>query len=108
MAKSAVQHGDPFAGLPGGVDELRALQLERLVATLRRVYDAVPFYRRSFDAAGVHPDDCKTLADLAKFPLTSKADLRENYPLGLLAVDRSQLLRVHASSGTTGKPTVLA
>jgi len=102
------QPADPFAGLPTSVDELRALQLGRLRATLRRAYDNVPFYRRSFDAAGVHPDDCKSVADLANFPLTSKADLRDNYPFGLLAVDRSQILRVHASSGTTGVPTVVA
>ncbi len=103
-----VQPAAPFAGLPASVDELRAVQLERLRATLRRGYENVPFYRRSFDAAGVHPDDCKSLADLAGFPLTSKADLRDNYPFGLLAVDRSQIARVHASSGTTGKPTVVA
>jgi phenylacetate-CoA ligase len=90
------------------LDELRALQLERLRATLRRAYENVPFYRRSFDAAGLHPDDCKSLADLAKFPLTSKDDLRDNYPLGLLAVPRSRILRLHASSGTTGLPTVVA
>jgi phenylacetate-CoA ligase len=102
------QPGTPFEGLPASLDELRAVQLERLRATLRRCYENVPFYRRSFDAAGVHPDDCKSLADLAKFPLTSKTDLRDNYPLGLLAVDRSRILRVHASSGTTGKPTVVA
>jgi phenylacetate-CoA ligase len=90
------------------MDELRSLQLERLRNTLRRAYDHVPHYRSSFDAAGVHPDDCKTLADLANFPLTSKEDLRANYPFGLLAVPRSQILRVHASSGTTGVPTVVA
>jgi len=89
-------------------DELRVLQLERLRNTLRHAYENVPHYRGSFDAAGVHPDDCKTLADLANFPLTSKDDLRANYPFGLLAVPRSQILRVHASSGTTGVPTVVA
>jgi phenylacetate-CoA ligase len=102
------QSAAPFEGLPASADELRAMQLERLRATLRRVYEGVPFYRRSFDTAGVHPDDCKSLPDLAKFPLTSKADLRDNYPFGLLAVPRSEILRVHASSGTTGVPTVVA
>ncbi len=93
---------------PASLDELRALQLGRLRATLRRAYANVPFYRRSFDAAGVHPDDCKDPSDLAKFPLTSKDDLRDNYPFGLLAVPREEILRVHASSGTTGQPTVVA
>lgn len=90
-----------------GVDELRALQLERLRATLRHAYDNVPHYRQVFDAAGVHPDDCRELADLARFPTTSKADLRENYPFGMFAVPQAQVRRVHASSGTTGKPTVV-
>lgn len=93
---------------PASLDELQALQLERLRRTLRHAYRDVPFYRRAFDAAGVHPDDCKTLADLTKFPLTSKDDLRDNYPLGLLGVDRARIARLHASSGTTGKPTVVA
>jgi phenylacetate-CoA ligase len=90
-----------------GVDELRALQLERLRWSLRHAYDNVPHYRRAFDAAGVHPDDCRELADLARFPTTSKADLRENYPFGMFAVPREQVRRVHASSGTTGRPTVV-
>ena len=90
-----------------GVDELRALQLDRLRATLRRAYEHVPHYRRAFDAAGVHPDDCRELADLARFPTTAKADLRDNYPFGMFAVPREQVRRVHASSGTTGKPTVV-
>src|ERR687890_2838877 len=89
------------------VDELRALQLERLQWTLRHAYDNVPHYRRAFDAAGVHPDDCRELADLAKFPTTSKADLRENYPFGMFAVPTEQVRRIHASSGTTGRPTVV-
>jgi phenylacetate-CoA ligase len=89
------------------VDELRALQLERLQWSLRHAYDNVPHYRRTFDAAGVHPDDCRELADLAKFPTTSKADLRDNYPFGMFAVPQDQVRRVHASSGTTGKPTVV-
>src|SRR5499427_4872865 len=88
-------------------DELHALQLERLRWSLRHAYTSVPHYRAAFDAAGVHPDDCKDLADLAKYPLTSKADLRENYPFGMFAVPREQVVRVHASSGTTGKPTVV-
>jgi phenylacetate-CoA ligase len=90
-----------------GVDELRALQLERLQATLRHVYEHVPHYRQAFDAAGVHPDDCRSLDDLARFPTTAKADLRDNYPFGLFAVPRDQVRRVHASSGTTGKPIVV-
>ncbi|WP_345381999.1 phenylacetate--CoA ligase PaaK [Pseudonocardia yuanmonensis] len=88
-------------------DELRALQLERLQWSLRHAYDNVRHYRRSFDAAGVHPDDCKDLADLAKFPTTSKADLRENYPFGMFAVPQAEVRRIHASSGTTGRPTVV-
>jgi phenylacetate-CoA ligase len=90
-----------------GTDELRALQLERLRATLQHAYENVPHYRRSFDDAGVHPDDCRELADLARFPTTSKDDLRENYPFGMFAVPREQVRRVHASSGTTGRPTVV-
>jgi phenylacetate-CoA ligase len=88
-------------------DELRALQLERLRWTLRHAYENVPHYRRSFDAAGVHPEDCRDLADLAKFPTTSKTDLRDNYPFGLFAVPQSEVRRLHASSGTTGRPTVV-
>ena len=88
-------------------DEISALQLERLRWTLQHAYDNVPHYRRKFEAQGVHPDELKTLADLARFPLTTKADLRENYPFGLFAVPREQVVRVHASSGTTGKPTVV-
>src|SRR3954454_6042428 len=90
-----------------GVDELRALQLERLQWTLRHVYENVRHYRRAFDAAGVHPDDCRELADLARFPTTSKADLRDNYPFGMFAVPQHEVRRVHASSGTTGRPTVV-
>jgi len=89
------------------VDELRALQLERLRWTLRHAYEHVAHYRRAFDAHGVHPDDCRELADIARFPTTSKADLRENYPFGLFAVPQDQVRRIHASSGTTGKPTVV-
>jgi phenylacetate-CoA ligase len=89
------------------VDELRALQLKRLRATLAHAYANSPVYRAKFDAAGVHPDDCRSLADLAKFPFTTKADLRENYPFGMFAVPRERCARIHASSGTTGKPTVV-
>ena len=89
------------------VDELRALQLKRLQATLHHAWANSPSYRRKFDAAGVHPGDCRSLADLAKFPFTTKADLREAYPFGMLAVPREQCVRIHASSGTTGKPTVV-
>ena len=89
------------------IDELRALQLKRLKATLNHAYANSPVYRARFDAVGVHPDDCRSLADLAKFPFTSKADLREHYPFGMFAVPRERVVRVHASSGTTGKPTVV-
>jgi phenylacetate-CoA ligase len=88
-------------------DELQALQLQRLQWTLKHAYDNVPHYRQAFDAKGVQPSDCKTLADLVKFPFTVKADLRANYPFGMFAVPREQVVRVHASSGTTGKPTVV-
>ena len=88
-------------------DEIAALQLLRLRSTLQHAYDQVPHYRQAFDARGVHPDDLKQLSDLAKFPFTVKKDLRDNYPFGLLAVPRSQVARIHASSGTTGKPTVV-
>src|ERR1700712_2532067 len=88
-------------------DEIAALQLTRLCATLHNVYANVPHYKRAFDEKGVHPDDLKTLADLAKFPFTGKADLRSNYPFGMFAVPREQVVRVHASSGTTGQPTVV-
>ncbi|MEU9079346.1 phenylacetate--CoA ligase PaaK [Kitasatospora sp. NPDC048538] len=90
-----------------GLDELRALQLERLRATLRHAYGEVELYRRKFDAAGVRPEDCRTLADLARFPFTTKADLREGYPFGMFAVPMERVRRIHASSGTTGRPTVV-
>ncbi|MGW4444688.1 phenylacetate--CoA ligase PaaK [Streptomyces sp. NPDC004682] len=95
------------AGERLGLDELRALQLERLRATLRHAYENVPFYRESFDKAGIHPEDCHSLADLARFPFTVKSDLRENYPYGMFAVPRERIRRLHASSGTTGLPTVV-
>ena len=82
-----------------GIDELRGLQLKRLKATLRHAYDNSPVYRAKFDAAGVHPDDCRSLADLAKFPFTTKSDLRDSYPFGMFAVPREQCARIHASSG---------
>jgi phenylacetate-CoA ligase len=89
------------------LETLRALQLERLRDTLTRVHAHVPHYRRAFDAAGVSPSDLRTLDDLARFPFTGKEDLRQNYPFGMFAVPREQVSRVHASSGTTGKPTVV-
>jgi len=88
-------------------DEIAALQLSRLKATLKHAYENSPFYKQSFNAAGVHPDDFRDLSDLARFPFTTKADLRENYPFGMFAVPRDKLARIHASSGTTGKPTVV-
>ncbi len=95
------------AGERLGPEELRALQLERLRTSLRHAYDHVPFYRDSFDKAGVRPEDCRSLADLAHFPFTTKADLREHYPYGMFAVPRERIRRLHASSGTTGLPTVV-
>jgi phenylacetate-CoA ligase len=87
--------------------DLQALQLRRLRATLSHAYDNVGFYRQAFDAAGLLPEDCRSLADLERFPPTSKADLRQGYPFGMFAVDESQIRRIHASSGTTGQPTVV-
>ena len=89
------------------IDELRSLQLKRLQQTLQHAYANSPVYRAKFDAAGVRPDDCKTLADIAKFPFTTKSDLRDSYPFGMFAVPRENCARIHASSGTTGKPTVV-
>ncbi|MFI1865415.1 phenylacetate--CoA ligase PaaK [Streptomyces jumonjinensis] len=88
-------------------EELRALQLTRLRAALRHAYDHVELYRRKFDEAGVGPGDCRSLADLARFPFTVKADLRDSYPFGMFAVPMSEVRRLHASSGTTGRPTVV-
>lgn len=88
-------------------DELEALQLERLRWTVRHAYEGNPRYRAKFDAAGVHPDDLRSLADLARFPFTTKADLRDAYPFGFFAVPQERLARLHASSGTTGRPTVV-
>ncbi|MFY1707995.1 phenylacetate--CoA ligase PaaK [Tritonibacter scottomollicae] len=89
------------------IDEIRSLQLQRLKWSLRHAYDNVAMYKARFDAAGVHPDDLQELSDLAKYPFTTKGDLRDAYPFGMFAVPREQILRVHASSGTTGKPTVV-
>ena len=88
-------------------DEISALQQERLAWTLRHAYANVPHYRAAFDAAGVHPDDFRRLEDLRRFPFTTKHDLRANYPFGMFAVPHETLARIHASSGTTGKPTVV-
>jgi phenylacetate-CoA ligase len=102
----------PKAGELGGIevasrDEVEAVQLDRLRRSLRHAYEHVPFYRASFEGAGVHPDDLRELADLARFPVTSKQDLRAHYPYGMFAVPREEVVRIHASSGTTGQPTVV-
>lgn len=89
------------------VDELRELQLQRLQWSIRHAYENVPFYKSSFDKAGITPDDIQSLSDLSKVPFTAKQDLRDNYPFGMFAVPREDVVRVHASSGTTGKPTVV-
>ncbi len=111
MSVNTISPARPRADLEpietAGRDELQALQLQRMQWTLQRAYDNVAAYRAKFDAAGVHPDDLKTLADLAKFPFTTKQDLRDAYPFDMFAVPREQVVRVHASSGTTGKPTVV-
>ena len=88
-------------------DEIMALQTRRLAWSLKHAYDNVAHYKKAFDAAGVHPSDFRQLSDLAKFPFTVKTDLRDNYPFGMFAVPREKLVRVHASSGTTGKPIVV-
>ncbi|SEQ92663.1 phenylacetate--CoA ligase PaaK [Lentzea albida] len=107
MLDLSPQPGDLEPIETASVDELRALQLERLRWSVRHAYENVPHYRAAFDTAGVHPDDVKTLGDLAKLPFTAKADLRDNYPFGMFAVPRQEVVRVHASSGTTGRPTVV-
>ena len=103
---------NPVAGLEpiekASRDELQALQLQRMKWSLKHAYDNVPHYRKKYDAAGVHPDDLKQLSDLAKFPFTTKLDLRDTYPYGMFATPMRDVVRVHASSGTTGKPTVVA
>jgi phenylacetate-CoA ligase len=108
MELSRLDDVGAFEQLPDvDVEELRDLQLRRLRWSLRHAYDNVAHYRAAFEAAGVHPEELTSLADLARFPLTSKEDLRRNYPFGMFAVPREQVARVHASSGTTGKPTVV-
>ncbi|WP_413332412.1 phenylacetate--CoA ligase PaaK [Brevibacterium sp. GP-SGM9] len=97
----------PDPGLTLGLDELRADQLANLQTTVRTVYEKVPFYRQAFDDLGVAPADITSLEDIAKLPFTNKQDLRDNYPFGLFAVPREQVARIHASSGTTGLPTVV-
>ncbi|MBN2373147.1 phenylacetate--CoA ligase [bacterium] len=96
---------EEFETLPR--EAMQALQLKRLQQVAQRVYNTVPFYKRAFDQAGIKPDSIKTLADLAKLPFTIKDDLRENYPFGMFSVPMSEVVRIHASSGTTGKPTVV-
>ena len=104
MGEEAVNSVDPIE--TASVDALRALQLARMQDVIRRAYDRVPHYKARFNAAGVHPGDLQRLEDISKFPLTSKDDLRQNYPFGMFAVPMDQIVRIHASSGTTGKPTV--
>ena len=107
MTAMRPQPGDLEAIETASRDEIAALQLERLRWTLQHAYDHVAHYRKAFDAKGVHPGDLKQLSDLARFPFTTKGDLRDNYPFGMFAVPREQIMRVHASSGTTGRPTVV-
>lgn len=95
------------AGERLGREELEVLQLERLRTSLRHAYENVAFYRAAFDRAGLRPEDCRTLADLSRFPFTVKGDLRDNYPFGMFAVPEDRVRRIHASSGTTGRPTVV-
>ena len=107
MTQQKPNSGDLESIELASTDQLQSVQLERMKWSLQHAYDNVPHYRASFDAAGVHPSDLKTLSDLARFPFTTKKDLRDNYPFGMFAVPREQVVRVHASSGTTGKPTVV-
>jgi phenylacetate-CoA ligase len=102
----AVREMEPIE--KASADELRSLQLARLKQAVSRAYQRVPHYRRAFDEAGVHPDDLKRLSDISRFPFTTKLHLRDNYPFGMLAVPMDEIIRIHASSGTTGKPTVVA
>ena len=109
MSEKTGPAGDVFDPIErASRDEVRALQRERVAWSLRHAYENVPHHRARFDAAGVHPSDFKDLSDLAKFPFTTKADFRDTYPFGLLAVPRDRVARWHSSSGTTGKPTVVA
>lgn len=105
LNSTAPEELDPIE--TASLDELQALQLQRMRWSLQHAYDHVPHYRAAFDARGVQPGDLKSLADLALFPFTTKKDLRDNYPFGMFAVPREQVARIHASSGTTGKPTVV-
>ena len=89
------------------LEKLRKLQNERLKDTINRVYNNVPFYKKAFDEAGISPSDIKGVQDLHKIPFTKKTDLRDNYPFDLFAVPQNEVVRIHASSGTTGKPTVV-
>jgi len=104
---SLIDHTQIEAIEKASLDELQALQLSRMKWSLQHAYDNVAHYRKRFREAGVHPDDLQTLSDLGKFPLTAKQDLRENYPFDLFAVPMDEVIRIHASSGTTGKPTVV-
>src|SRR3972149_4978413 len=112
-AATTVEEGGSMMGFPlepiekASIPELRTLQLERLKRQLAHAYDNVPPYRSKFDAAGVTPKDLKALPDLARFPFTTKKDLGDTYPFGMFAVPMDRLVRIHASSGTTGKPTVV-
>ena len=101
----AADHIEPIE--KASIDEIRALQLVRLKDALSRAYERVPPYKRKFDSAGVHPDDLRRLDDIVKFPFTTKDDLRANYPFGMFAAPMQEIVRIHASSGTTGKPTVV-
>ena len=107
MSKQAVPGGNLEPIETASRDELQALQLQRMKWSLQHVYDNVPHYRKKYDAAGVHPTDLKQLSDLAKFPFTTKLDLRDTYPYGMFATPMRDVVRIHASSGTTGKPTVV-
>lgn len=102
MNKNAMEHIETAS-----IDELRHVQIERIKKTLQHAYQNSAVYKKKFDAAGVHPNDFKSIEDLAKFPFTTKSDLRDNYPFGMFAVPQEQIVRVHASSGTTGQPTVV-
>src|SRR6201986_1700943 len=102
---TAFDHLEPIE--KAGKDELAALQLERLKTTVQQAYERVPHYKKKLDAAGVHPADLKQFSDLTRFPFTTKDDLRQNYPFGMFAAPMADIVRIHASSGTTGKPTVV-
>ena len=88
-------------------EKIEQIQLERLKETVNRVYDKVPYYRAKMDAVGIKPEDIQSLSDLQKLPFVTKQDMRDTYPFGLIAVEKDKLVRIHASSGTTGKPTVV-